>query len=84
MERVIAALCHAKHDRLPRYGILLDNFINKWRREKQAGENADIYNTYSVDISRESRLAVQQGPFMNQVLKKRIPITGMSGIAGPG
>ncbi|MDD5707905.1 MAG: uroporphyrinogen decarboxylase family protein [Kiritimatiellae bacterium] len=64
-ERVIAALNHQRPDRLPRYDIFFQSFIDSWRQAKGRPADADIYSDYRLDIPRI--LANQSGPFWRQV-----------------
>jgi len=64
-ERVIMTLNHQKPDRLPRYEIFLEDYIDKWRQEMAMEENANIYDYYpKIDIG--AILATQEGPFLKQ------------------
>ena len=61
-QRVIEALSHRKPDRVPRYEIYLDGYIDAWRKARDAAGVANIYDDYGkVDIG--SVLAMNEGPF---------------------
>jgi len=68
-ERVMAALSHAKPDRVPRYEIFFKSFADNWRRAKQLPPEADIAAYYQIDILRLN--AVQQGPFLSKVIPEQ-------------
>lgn len=54
---------HQKPDRIPRYEIFLQGYIEAWQRAKGMGDSADIYSYYpEIDIGRI--LATQEGPFL--------------------
>lgn len=63
-ERVIAALNHRRPDRLPRYDVFFQSFIDSWRQVKRMPADSDICDYYPVDIPRI--LANQAGPFWRQ------------------
>ena len=63
-ERIIAALDHRRPDRLPRYDIFFQSFIDQWRLAKRAPEGRDIYDDYPLDIPRI--LANQAGPYWRE------------------
>ena len=52
-ERVIAALGHEKPDRIPRYEILLDNFVEKWRCTRPEYDRPPDQHTGSGDPARD-------------------------------
>lgn len=60
-ERVKAALDHNRPDRIPRYDVFFQSFIDQWRESKHVSDARDIYSDYPVDIPRI--LANQGGPF---------------------
>lgn len=74
-ERVIAALGHERPDRIPRYEILLDNFVEKWRNTRSGNHRPsdtkvdhddltqDIYKAHRVDITKRSRPVAPSVPF---------------------
>ncbi len=60
-ERFIAALNHSRPDRLPRYEIFHQSFIDAWRMAKVLPENVNIHEFYRIDLP--TVLADQRGPF---------------------
>lgn len=67
-ERVVAALNHQRPDRLPRYEIFFQSFVEAWRRAKGLADTADIQKYYRIDIP--TVLANQNGPFWRQAVTK--------------
>ena len=64
-ERIKAAFSHSKPDRIPRYEIFFDAFVQTWRERMGIPEDTDIYDHYSkIDIG--TILASQEGPFPEQ------------------
>jgi len=63
-ERVVTALDHRKPDRIPRYEVFFQSFIDRWRLEKGLSPEADIRAYYGIDIP--FILGNQQGPFWRQ------------------
>lgn len=63
-ERLIAALNHSKPDRLPRYEIFFQTFIDAWQMAKKLPGNADIREYYRIDVPMV--LADQGGPFTRE------------------
>ena len=55
-----------KPDRIPRYEIFLEGFIDAWREARGADADADIHDDYAkVDIKRV--LAMQEGPLTSRI-----------------
>jgi uroporphyrinogen decarboxylase len=68
-DRVKTAFAHRKPDRLPRYEIFFQSFIDAWRAGRGLPGDADIYEAYpKIDIG--TRLASQEGPFISRASRE--------------
>ena len=68
-ERIQKALGHERPDRLPRYEIFLQEFIDQWRERTNASGDANIYSHYpKIDIG--TIVATQEGPFLERKMAR--------------
>jgi len=68
-QRIIEAMSHRRPDRVPRYEIFLPGYVDRWRRSKGKGPDADVYDAYDrIDIG--TVLAMQEGPLGSRVERR--------------
>ena len=65
----MAALNHARPDRIPRYDILFKSFTDNWRAAKNLPAEVDAAAHYRLDIP--GLFAVQSGPFRSRALPEQ-------------
>jgi uroporphyrinogen-III decarboxylase len=70
-ERVMAALRHEEPDRVPIHEHFWAEFVEKWRRQKRLGDDADINGYYELDICSYSRVIPDQSPWPSKTAELR-------------